>query len=60
MDADDLEPKKQKSAPKNLEVMSITALEEYIDELDAEIARVRQAIAGKEKARSSADRFFKA
>ena len=60
MDADDLEPKKQKPAPKNLEVMSITALEEYIGELEAEIARVRQAITGKETARSSADRFFKA
>jgi len=60
MDADDLEPKKQKAVPKNLEVMSITALEEYIGELEAEITRVRQAIAGKETARSSADRFFKA
>lgn len=60
MDADDLEPQKQKPAPKNLEVMSIAALKEYIGELEAEIARVRQEIAGKEKARSGADKFFKA
>jgi uncharacterized small protein (DUF1192 family) len=59
MDADDLEPKKKKPVPRNLDVMSIAALEEYIGELEAEIVRVRQAIAGKEKARSSADRFFK-
>lgn len=59
MDIDDLEPQKQKPAPKNLEVMSIAALNEYIGELEAEIARVREAIAGKEKARNGADRFFK-
>jgi len=59
MDADDLEPQKQKPAPKNLEVMSIAALKEYIGDLEAEIARVREAIAGKEKARTGADRFFR-
>jgi uncharacterized small protein (DUF1192 family) len=59
MDIEDLEPQKQKPAPKNLEVMSIEALREYIGELEAEIARVRKVIAGKEKARSGADKFFK-
>ena len=59
MDVDDLEPQKQKPAPKNIEVMSIAALKEYIGELEAEITRVREAIAGKEKARNGADRFFK-
>ncbi|MBI3113199.1 MAG: DUF1192 domain-containing protein [Rhodospirillales bacterium] len=59
MDIDDLEPQKQKPALKNLEVMSIAALNEYIGELEAEITRVREAIAGKEKARNGADRFFK-
>jgi len=59
MDADDLEPQKQKPAPKNLEVMSIAALKEYIGDLESEIARVREAIAGKEKARTGADRFFR-
>ena len=59
MDSDDLEPKKKKPAPKNLEEMSIEALQEYIAEMEAEIARVREAIAGKEDARAGADQFFK-
>ena len=59
MDSDDLEPKKKKPAPKNLEEMSIEALHEYIAEMEAEIARVREAISGKESARTGADQFFK-
>lgn len=59
MDADDLEPQKQKPAPKNLEEMSIEALEEYIAELEAEIASIREAIAGKQDARAGAEQFFK-
>ncbi|MBC8339327.1 MAG: DUF1192 domain-containing protein [Rhodospirillales bacterium] len=59
MDTDDLEPEKKKPAPKNLEVMSIEALEEYISDLEAEISRVREAIAGKESAQSAAENFFK-
>ncbi len=59
MDTDDLEPKKKKPAPKNLEEMSIEALQEYIAEMEVEIARVREAIAGKEDARTGAEQFFK-
>ncbi len=59
MDTDDLEPKKKKPAPKNLEEMSIEALQEYIAEMEAEIARVRETIAGKEDARTGAEQFFK-
>ena len=59
MDTDDLEPEQKKPEPKNLEEMSIEALEEYIAELEAEIARVREVIAGKEVARSGAEQFFK-
>ena len=59
MDTDDLEPQKQKPAPKKLEEMSIEALGEYIDELEAEIARVREAIKGKKSALIDADHFFK-
>ncbi|PIW27792.1 MAG: DUF1192 domain-containing protein [Rhodospirillales bacterium CG15_BIG_FIL_POST_REV_8_21_14_020_66_15] len=59
MDADDLEPRKKKPEPKNLDVMSIEALNEYIGELEAEIARVREVIKAKEAARQSADSFFK-
>jgi len=59
MDTDDLEPVKKKAERKNLEVMSIEALGEYIVELETEIARVRGAIAHKEEARNGADSFFK-
>ena len=59
MDTDDLEPQKQKPAPKKLEEMSIEALGEYIDELEAEIARVRETIKGKKSALTDADHFFK-
>jgi uncharacterized small protein (DUF1192 family) len=59
MDLDDLEPTKKKPTLKNLEVMSIEALGEYIEELKAEIARVETEIAAKRKARSGAESFFK-
>ena len=59
MDTDDLEPKKKKRSPKNLEIMSIEALGEYIGELEAEIARVRGAITAKQSAQVQADGFFK-
>jgi len=59
MDTDDLESQQQKLALKNLEEMSIEALAEYIAELEAEIARVREAIKGKKGAQSDADQFFK-
>ena len=58
MNTDDLEPRKQKLAPKNLEEMSIEALGKYIDELEAEIARVREAIKVKKSALTDADHFF--
>lgn len=59
MEPEDLEPRKPKPEKKNLEVMSIEALEEYIAELEAEIARAREAIAGKQTAREGAEAFFK-
>ena len=61
MDADDLEPQHQKIKPPpvNLDELSIEALGEYIAELEAEIARVREAIAAKEDARTGAESFFK-
>jgi len=40
-------------------VMSIEALNDYIADLEAEIARVRETIKAKEAARQSADSFFK-
>jgi uncharacterized small protein (DUF1192 family) len=59
MDPDDLEPRKKPAEKKNLDIMSIEALNDYIAELEAEIARAREAIAHKESARNAADAVFK-
>lgn len=59
MDADDLEPEKKIEPPKNLEIMSIEALGEYIADLEAEIARARAQIGRKETARLGAESVFK-
>jgi len=58
MDLEELEPAK-KPEIKNLDVMSVEALGDYIAELEAEIARARDAIAGKEAARAGAESVFK-
>lgn len=59
MSFDDLEPQKKKPALKNLEELSIEALHEYIEEMETEINRVRDAIKTKEAAREGAEAFFK-
>ena len=59
MDTDDLEPIRPKPAPKNLDEMSIEALQEYIEELQGEISRAQEMIAKKEEARTDADSFFR-
>ncbi len=59
MDTDDLEPVKKKVTPKNLDEMSIEALGEYIAELETEISRAQEAIAGKQGAQTTAETFFK-
>ena len=59
MDTDDLEPTTKKAELKDLEVMSIEALNDYVVELEGEIARVREAIDGKHGARDGAEKFFK-
>lgn len=46
-------------SPKNLEEMSIEALQGYIRDLEREIARAREAINGKQDAKSAADAYFK-
>lgn len=56
---DDLEPKTKKPAPVDLSLMSIEELKMRIAEHEAEIERMRQAIAAKESQRSSADALFK-
>jgi uncharacterized small protein (DUF1192 family) len=59
MDILDLEPQAPKPEPRNLDVMSIEALRDYIAELETEIARVRKAIAAKQSARQGAESVFK-
>ena len=59
MEWNDLEPQKEKPKPKNLVEMSIAALGEYIDELQAEIVRAEAIIKSKEAARDGAESVFK-
>jgi uncharacterized small protein (DUF1192 family) len=59
MDLDELEPTKKPTEVKNLEVMSIAALEDYIAELEAEIERVRAEIAAKQAQRGMAEALFR-
>ena len=59
MDTDDLEPLAGPKKPKDLEIMSIKALQEYIAELKAEIERAEAEINAKQSHRSAADAFFK-
>ncbi len=59
MDLDDLEPRKQKPKPKDLEVMGVEELEGYLAELEAEAARVRDKIEAKKSYLSGADALFK-
>jgi uncharacterized small protein (DUF1192 family) len=59
MSFDDLEPQKKKPVLKNLEELSIEALNEYIADMETEINRVRESIKAKEAARQGAEAFFK-
>jgi len=59
LDTNDLEPIVPKAKPKNLEIMSIETLGEYIAELEAEIERARSEIALKNTARKGAESVFR-
>jgi uncharacterized small protein (DUF1192 family) len=59
VDEEDLVPKNQPKKPKDLTLMGIAELEEYIAGLDAEIARARAEIAAKQKQRTGAESLFK-
>ena len=61
MDDDDLTPQhvEAKFQPRVLATMSLEALGDYIAELEAEIARAREAIAEKESARNEANSVFR-
>ncbi len=61
MDDDDLKLQhvEAKFQPRNLAVLSIETLADYMAELEAEITRAQDAITEKESARESADSVFK-
>lgn len=59
MEEQDLEPRTKRKKLKDLEVMSIEALEEYIAEMESEIERARVEITSKTDHRSAAEDVFK-
>ena len=59
MDTDDLEPQKKKPVPRNLDIMSIEELNNYIDDMKTEIRRVEEKIAAKKAHLSAAAGLFK-
>jgi uncharacterized small protein (DUF1192 family) len=59
MEDSDLEPRMRPPAKKNLEALSVTELQAYIDELGAEIERTRAEIASRQRQRSGAEALFK-
>jgi uncharacterized small protein (DUF1192 family) len=59
MDLEELEPKKQKPQPRNLDVLSIEELNTYIEEMQAEIKRVEEKIATKKAHINAAAGLFK-
>lgn len=58
-DDEDLLPQRQPPKPKDLTLLGIAELKEYISRLEAEIARARAEIAAKQKQRSGAEALFK-
>jgi uncharacterized small protein (DUF1192 family) len=62
MDPEELEPQPKKSerpGPRDLESLSIEELEDCISEMEAEIARMREAIAAKKRLREGAETLFR-
>lgn len=59
MEEQDLEPRTKRQKPKDLEVMSVEALNEYIAGLEAEIERARAEIAKKQDSRAAAESVFR-
>jgi uncharacterized small protein (DUF1192 family) len=59
MDEEELAPRRAKPQKRDLTPLSIAELEEYIAEMEGEILRVREAIAGKQRQRGGAEAIFK-
>jgi uncharacterized small protein (DUF1192 family) len=56
---DDLEPRTRKPKPKDLSVLGVAELEDYIAALKAEIIRAESEIAARQKQKSGAESLFK-
>jgi uncharacterized small protein (DUF1192 family) len=56
---EDLAAQRQPAKPKDLTVLGIAELQDYIARLEAEIARAQAEIAAKQKQRSGAEAIFK-
>ena len=59
MDAEDLEPRKAIIKPKDLDALSVTELEDYLGELEAEVVQVKAKIEQKRSYLDGAAAFFK-
>ena len=59
MEEEDLLPQRQPPKLKDLTLLGIAELEEYIAGMESEIARARAEIAAKQKQRSGAEALFK-
>lgn len=59
MDDDDLLPTRKPAPPKDLSLLGIAELEEYVAGLESEIARAKAEIAEKRKHRGGAEALFK-
>jgi uncharacterized small protein (DUF1192 family) len=59
MDLEDLEPLSKKAKPKDLDNLGVEELEDYLAELEAEMARVREKLASKKAYLSGAADLFK-
>jgi len=59
MDEAELEPRHRPARPKDLTLMGIAELEEYIAGLEAEVARARAEIAAKLGQRQGAEALFR-
>lgn len=59
MELEDLEPRNKAKKPKDLSTWSFEDLEAYVAAMEAEIVRVREAIARKKGVASAADALFR-
>ena len=59
MEEEDLLPQRQPKKPKDLTLLGVAELEEYIAALESEVGRARAEIAAKQRQRGGAEALFK-